>query len=116
MNKKVIVLSILIILLGLGGIFVCNKLSNKKSLNEIDISVDIDNGDEDIDWDNFDNHNIKLEKSITIDSEGKITKVFLDTTYTYENECSKTNSVPGFLEVLCHSQCPFGALCRADNG
>lgn len=70
MNKKVIVLSILIILLGLGGIFVCNKLSNKKSLNEIDISVDIDNGDEDIDWDNFDNHNIKLEKSITIDSEG----------------------------------------------
>lgn len=57
-------------LLGLGGIFVCSKLSSEQKFNKIDISVNIDNGDEDIKFEDLDNYDIKLEENITIDNEG----------------------------------------------
>ena len=75
MNKKKIVLIasiILILVIGsLGFIYFKQKKdSNVNDISSIDTSIDIDDGDEKVDWDSLDKKEITLSESLSITSEG----------------------------------------------
>lgn len=76
MNKKrIYVLVSILIVIVIGCIFIfSDKKEEIDSVSSIDSSVDLDNGEEKIDWDSLDNSNIELDgKSINITAGGVYT-------------------------------------------
>jgi len=73
MNKKKLLIVILILVVLSCLLFIFIDKDNSKvteGVDSIDINIDLDNGDENIDWRKYETTNIDLNKSITINDGG----------------------------------------------